>query len=165
MKRIESRQQQIEPGLGLEGAIAEQETAHPPSYGDMFDALSAGSPTITRFTSVPGGATPQIRFPGMQGPSPWAIAGRWFLVLLALAGIIHVRRNPTLGELLGRWPFAWGALAGIAWWLWLSPSLVGILLMLLSAGGALRSVRGSWINIAPDDRRLGAGSTVTYVKR
>ena len=163
LKRIESRQQQIEPGL--EAAMAEQETVHPPSYGDMFDALSAGSPTITRFTSVPGGAAPQIRFPGMQGSSLWAIAGRWFLVLLALAGIIRVRRNPSLGELLGRWPFAWGALAGIAWWLWLSPSLVGILLMLLSAGGALRSIRGSWINIAPDDRRLGAGSTVTYVKR
>ena len=165
LKRIESRQQQIDPGVGLEEAMSDEETVYPPSYGDMFDALSAGSLTMTRFASTPGGAAPQIRFPGTQGSSPWATVGRWLLVLLVLAGIIQVRRNPILGELLGRWPFAWGALAGIAWWLLLSPPLVGILLMLLSAGGALRSIRGSWINVTPDNRQQAAGTTVTFVKR
>jgi hypothetical protein len=165
LKRIESRQQQIDPGAGLEETMADEEAVYPPSYGDMFDALSAGSLTMTRFASTPGGAVPQVRFPGTQESSSWAIFGRWLLVLLVLAGIIQMRQNPILGEVLGRWPFAWGALAGIAWWLLLSPPLVGILLMLLSAIGALRSIRGSWINVTPDKRRPAAGTTVTFVKR
>jgi hypothetical protein len=165
LKRIDERQQQIEQGLGIEGVVADEETVNPPSAGDMFDALAAGTPTIARFTSTAGGGLPRIRFPGVQGSSPWAIAGRWLLVLVVLAGIMLVRRNSTLHEFLGRWPFAWGALGGLAWWLWLSPSMVGILVMLLAAGGALRSARASWLKAAPVRRRPSAGSTVTFVKR
>jgi hypothetical protein len=165
LKRIDERQQQIEQGLGIERVVVDEETVNPPSAGDMFDALAAGMPTIARFTSTAGGGLPRIRFPGVQGSSPWAIAGRWLLVLVVLAGIMLVRRNSTLHEFLGRWPFAWGALGGLAWWLWLSPSMVGILVMLLAAGGALRSSRASWLKAAPDGRRPSAGSTVTFVKR
>tara|TARA_B100000809_G_scaffold266263_1_gene328128 strand:+ start:9 stop:413 length:405 start_codon:yes stop_codon:yes gene_type:complete len=121
--------------------------------------------TIARFASSGDGESLTVQFPVMGGGAIGFVVGRWILVIVSLTGVFLCGRNPQLLDHLGRWPFAWGALGGLAWWLWLSPSVVGVLIMLLSASGALRAARGSWLAVAAGPTRDHGGSTVTYVKR
>ena len=54
------------------------------------------------------------------------IAG--FLVAVGLAALF-IRRG-LLGNWFARWPYLFGVGCGLAWWLWLSPSAVGLLIVL-----------------------------------
>jgi hypothetical protein len=58
-------------------------------------------------------------------------AASLLVFLLALRG--------PLGDWLHRWPHAVGVLVGLAWWLWLTPSLLGWGIVLLSVISAIRS--------------------------
>lgn len=61
---------------------------------------------------------------------PCAIAGRWVF-------------RAELGELLAKWePISWGLL-GLLWWAFLTPSLLGLLLIIVAATKAVRSLRRS----------------------
>ncbi len=65
-------------------------------------------------------------------PSAWlprlaGIAG--FLIIVGLAGLIV--RLGLLRSLIVRWPAVFGVGFGLAWWLWLSPSAVGLLIVLV----------------------------------
>jgi hypothetical protein len=51
-----------------------------------------------------------------------------FLVAVALAALV-IRRD-LLGNWFIRWPHVCGVCLGLAWWLWLSPSAVGLLIVL-----------------------------------
>ena len=59
------------------------------------------------------------------------IAG--FLIIVGLAALL-VRRHSQTGSRLwswfARWPYLFGVGVGLAWWLWLSPSAVGLLIVL-----------------------------------
>ena len=162
---IDEDKQQVNEQLGFVEELPDEELVNPPSLGDMFDALSAGAPTIARFASSGERESLTVQFPGMASDAIGSVVGRWILVVVALGGILFCGRNPGLLDFLGRWPFAWGALGGIAWWLWLSPSIVGVLIMLLSASGALRAARGSWLAAVASPTQRPGRSTVTYVKR
>ena len=54
------------------------------------------------------------------------IAG--FLVAVGLAALL-IRRG-LLWNWFARWPYVFGVGLGLAWWLWLSPSAVGLLIVL-----------------------------------
>ena len=54
------------------------------------------------------------------------IAG--FLVAVGLAALLF--RRGLLGNWFVRWPYVFGVGIGLAWWLWLSPSVVGLLIVL-----------------------------------
>ena len=54
------------------------------------------------------------------------IAG--FLVVVGLAALL-IRRG-LLWNWFARWPYVFGVGIGLAWWLWLSPSAVGLLIVL-----------------------------------
>ncbi|HPP51680.1 MAG TPA: hypothetical protein PK777_01930, partial [Thermoguttaceae bacterium] len=63
---------------------------------------------------------------------------RWLLAAgLAggLAGLGWAIRKPSVRSSLARGASVWGVLAGGVWWLWLWPSVLGWILMLLSLGG------------------------------
>ena len=51
-----------------------------------------------------------------------------FLALIGLAAVL-IRRG-LLWNWFARWPYVFGAGLGLAWWLWLSPSAVGLLIVL-----------------------------------
>ena len=42
------------------------------------------------------------------------------------------------GRRLARWPHAPGVVLGLAWWLWLSPSVLGLVIALASVLAAVR---------------------------
>ena len=62
------------------------------------------------------------------------------VVALTVLGAWAVRR-PLVRAVLSRWPHAFGVAIGLAWWLWLAPSIVGWGIVLLSLLAALRSAR------------------------
>jgi hypothetical protein len=70
-------------------------------------------------------------------------AGRWLLAL-GIAGLWGVawrsphKIDPALA-LLRRWPAVLGIVAGMLWWAFLTPSLLGVAILALSLGGILKS--------------------------
>ncbi len=63
-----------------------------------------------------------------------AAAALAVLTCLAVVGLLR----GTLTETLRRWPHATGLVLGLAWWLWLSPSIVGLGIALASISIAAR---------------------------
>ncbi len=85
--------------------------------------------------------------------------------LLATAGWAAVLGLWALGlhwgllkEAFRRWPQALGALAGLAWWVWLSPSALGLLLVTASVA---TSVRAGWRSLSPPGSDTGIVSVRT----
>jgi hypothetical protein len=70
--------------------------------------------------------------------------------LVAFAGWLRFRRLAMLHDFLARFPYVPLVLLGIAWWLWLSPALVGLGICLVFSAAALgktritRRARASW---------------------
>ncbi|MCW0295071.1 hypothetical protein NIL11_27015, partial [Klebsiella pneumoniae] len=63
------------------------------------------------------------------------------LFAASMAALILFVRLGLTSTLTNRWPHALGVVAGLAWWLWLTPSILGWVLVLLSLGTSLRSFR------------------------
>ncbi len=70
------------------------------------------------------------------------ILGLGALVSLGVLGL----GSATLGEWMRRWPSALGVAVGLGWWLWLSPSLLGWVLV---AASLLAQVRSAWRRPVP----------------
>ena len=68
--------------------------------------------------------------------------GRLLVALLPTAGLLLtlalLRSHVPLGEWCARWPYLFGVLAGLAWWLWLPPSFLGWVIVAISMIGAVR---------------------------
>jgi hypothetical protein len=60
------------------------------------------------------------------------------LIVGGLIAAIWLLRRPVTADLLYRWPHTFGVLAGIAYWAWLWPSWLGILISAVSLWLALR---------------------------
>ncbi len=86
-----------------------------------------------RYRQVQGSRLPGI-FLGILGLSA--------LVALAVLGL----GSAALGEWMRRWPSALGVAAGLAWWLWLSPSLLGWVIV---AASLLAQARSAWRRQVP----------------
>lgn len=74
-----------------------------------------------------------------------SVGYRWIgaagLLLMTLTSLIVARRMPRL-SVAGNWPLAWAFAGSVAWWLWLTPSFVGGVLMFLCAAAA---IYGRWM--------------------
>jgi hypothetical protein len=71
----------------------------------------------------------------------WRYAAAAGVLLAGVVGLLLARRGyPVPGEWLQRWPQMAVALAGIAWWLWLEPSFLGLAIIVGAALAAARSV-------------------------
>lgn len=106
------------------------ELPHPPEWTTAPATRDDASSTTA---SVPGheGALRAAR-------QRWAMAAA---IGLGAAGIGFLRRRwgAPLADWPRRWPHALGVVVGLAWWLWLSPSVFGLLLALVCALGSLKS--------------------------
>ena len=65
------------------------------------------------------------------------------LLLSGMAGVALIGRAPLVLDWLLPLPYAVIALVGLIWWLLLSPSVVGLVILLLAAWGAVRRPAGS----------------------
>ena len=67
-----------------------------------------------------------------------ARVGLWLWTLVLLAAAIEIVRRGYLAEWFRRYPLPTAAVAGIAWWLWLSPSGLGLLFALACVAASFR---------------------------
>ena len=75
-----------------------------------------------------------------RAPTPGESKVRGLLAVLGTAtALILLMRHPAAYDLLYRWPQAIAFLLGTAWWAWLEPSWVGLLIAAASMGLAMRT--------------------------
>jgi hypothetical protein len=64
-----------------------------------------------------------------SGARSWLPRLAGIAVLLAAVAVLGLLlRRDLLGSCFARWPYLFGVGIGLAWWLWLSPSIVGLLI-------------------------------------
>jgi len=84
---------------------------------------------------------PVSRLAGLLGVMAITVLGAWAV------------RRPLFREILGRWPHAFGVAIGLAWWLWLTPSILGWGIVLVSLLAALRSATRPQSRFSPRPAR------------
>ena len=138
-----ARYQQLKDRLGVSSSISKMdpELSSGLDLGEVWQTVVAGSDILTRFE---GSQTElELVYPGIRRSSDFGLR---FLVglgwLLAAGCGWHLLRKGILGEWWARWPYVAGVCLGLAWWLWLRPSLLGLVIMALSA---LAAVVPSWV--------------------
>ncbi len=65
----------------------------------------------------------------------WLAAAGWGLLVAGAWALGRTRR----AQWLTKWPHAAGVVVGLAWWLWLSPSVLGWLIVAVSLAAAAHS--------------------------
>ncbi len=73
-----------------------------------------------------------------SGGLPQRLAGAFGLALLAGLAIVGIRKGIP-AALFERWPHMVGVAVGLAWWLWLTPSLLGLALVIFSLTFSFRA--------------------------
>jgi hypothetical protein len=143
VRRLESKQSQIATRLGLLDVLGQLASATP-SSGDAAESWSSlldHPEGVSRWAFK--GRTPVIAVAYRQVESGWlsrrlgsASMLAAFVLLMGLA--LH---RGLLGELFRRWPHLVCVAAGLAWWLWLWPSIFGLVIV---AVGLASLLRGDW---------------------
>ena len=85
---------------------------------------------------------------------PRRIAAAIGLIILTVVAVWGARVR-SLWQMAGRWPHAIATVVGLAWWLWMRPSVLGWVIMLVSLGG--------WLLAWQRRRRPELGSSVVRV--
>jgi hypothetical protein len=117
--------------------VREQTASHPQDQDVWTIGQHPGS-AVAHFSFIGGVGNIPVTFPADPGPSRWP---RWLaaMAVLAVGGSIHeLLRRGYLSSKVIEWPYALGVLAGLAWWLWCSPSILGWALVVVCLVGALR---------------------------
>ena len=93
-----------------------------------------------------------------------SLAGRILLALACsglIAGLFWLGQRAEFHHAVARWPWLPGVFAGLAWWLWLSPSIAGWAIMAASVFHAYRfNWRRSRIQDIQPPREAAKGSSV-----
>ena len=133
----------------------------------QFDTPPAGTPAelrtgrlpvdpaqVLQWTDFADGNTLRLAFRGAQADvrvdyadalRPVWIRLTLVIVLVTLAVLSwQLARSAICVEFCGRWPFALAALAGLIWWLFFAPSVLGLAVLVLSAVASFRTA-GSFL--------------------
>ncbi len=94
--------------------------------------------SVVRFVSDQAGdAITLVYRKPTDGEQAWRLVAAAGLAL-ATAVLVWAVRRGIAAPVLRQWLPLWGIAAGVAWWLWLTPSILGLVLMLVAFGGGLR---------------------------
>jgi hypothetical protein len=139
---IDDRQSQIAEQLGVTEVYEHLKRSGPPvaagtapqewSAAGLWQRSLARGQAATRCT-IPG-RSDSITLSYRRGQTtglPYRLAGAAGLAGLIALAVLGLRRG-VLVEWFKRWPQAIGVAAGLAWWLWLSPSILGLGIVLVS---------------------------------
>lgn len=81
--------------------------------------------------SIPGAADSITLSYDRAEESPWLGRTAAIVVFGSLAGLaVFLVCSGTLWHCFARWPYVFGIAAGLAWWLWLAPSILGLVIVL-----------------------------------
>jgi len=92
--------------------------------------VEEGQATVSRATSGPVDAI-AVDYRPMEAQSwlPRLAGCAALLIVLGVAAVL-IRRG-LVSTWFARWPYLFGVGIGLAWWLWLAPSVVGLLIVLV----------------------------------
>ena len=152
------RYRQLEERLGSGNTDSSQVTgiSRGADLSEVWQTVVVGNDMLSHFE----GEQTQLElvYPGIRRSSDFSlrllVALAW---LLAAACCWQMHQRGILGEWWARWPYVAGACIGLAWWLWLRPSLLGLVIMGLSA---LAAILPSWVPQRPS-RGTEESMTVT----
>lgn len=127
LQSIDRKQWRIANRLGAVQVLSQEfaETSAAGGATQLWQWTAAQRPTIRCI--APGAGTPLLLDcrpveTGRLSRGLWTAAA----VLLITAIVLMAWRLDILRTVFLRWPLVAGLLAGIAWWLWLKPSIVGL---------------------------------------
>ena len=110
---------------------------------DLWDRTGVGAGATRHFLVHRAGPGPRVRSLHLGETGFWQRCAAAAAVALATLLLMTAARRGVLVELVRRWPQPAIAAIGICWWLWLSPSLVGWLLIAASLAAAFLWPRAS----------------------
>jgi len=132
-ERIDREQAEVAERLGvtpLGGRVAREATL----VGDpaaVLDAVTRRQREVTHCTFKGAAGSASLRYPPDR--SDLLVRLLAALALVTVTALVMLARCRTIvGDWLMRWPQAAGVMAGLAWWLWLTPSWLGWLIVLIS---------------------------------
>ena len=141
VRRLESEQSQIAARLGLLDVLGQLTT----SGASSGDAAQSWSSLLDRpegvFRWAFEGEAPVIVVAYRQVECGWLarrLGSASMLAALVLLVGLALHRG-LLGELFRRWPHLICVAVGLAWWLWLWPSIFGLVIVAASIASLLRS--------------------------
>jgi hypothetical protein len=137
---LEQEWSQISQNLDLSPLLG-QLSAQSPIFdqsSELWDQVHARDATATRFLVHRDGPAPRARMIRTGEAGLLDRLGACGVIVLASSLLLAAARRGIPVELARRWPHVLGVAAGIAWWLWLSPSIVGCLIVAASVAAALR---------------------------
>src|SRR5205823_6172754 len=140
---IEQKQRQAVQRLGLGSALetAAGITLASESADDFLQHTFAGEHRVRRYQFTSGTAPTALQV-GMEKHADWAQRLSWSAALLGAVGMLVLAgRRGVLDDWSRHWPHVLGVMAGVAWWLWLAPSVFGWVLIV---GSLLASLRPAW---------------------
>jgi hypothetical protein len=141
LQRIDQQQATVARRLGTTDIRHEVWSAGelPGGPAGRWDALAQRTPELTH-SIVPGAAAlAEIEYPYSRSSSWVARALVAGLILGTVVTLYGFCRSPVKLESPRRWPYVWGVLAGLAWWLFLTPSVVGWVIVAVVIAALLRS--------------------------
>jgi hypothetical protein len=129
--------QRLGVGSVLESLESAALVAAQPS--DLWESLGADRVSKFGFLAARRSARPRFQFAGSRGDdfAPRATAAACVaLAGLVLAVLLWAR---VARDAWRQWPHVWGVVAGVAWWLWLTPSALGWAIVAVSLVSSWRS--------------------------
>jgi hypothetical protein len=115
-----------------------EQTAVTPQNQDVWAIGQHPGSDVACFSFIGDMGEIPVTFSFDEGPARWP---HWLAALAVLAvgwaGYVFVQRGYLSAKIV-EWPYALGVMAGLAWWLWCSPSLLGWVLVAVCLVGALR---------------------------
>jgi hypothetical protein len=150
------RYRQLEERLGSASTDSSQTTgtSRGADLSEVWQTVVVGNDMLSHFE----GEQTQLElvYPGMRRSSDFSLRLLVALAWLLAAGCCwQLHQRGILGEWWARWPYVAGACMGLAWWLWLRPSLLGLVIMGFSALAALLP---SWV---PQRQSRGTPESMT----
>jgi hypothetical protein len=142
---LEQEWSQLAARAGLTELVreVERERPAPDQPAELWDRIGAASGASRRYLVHRNGAAPRFRSFRIGADGFWQRCGAAAVIALVTLLLMAASRRGMLVELVRRWPQAVIVAAGICWWLWLSPSLAGWLLVALGLVAVFRSPRAA----------------------
>jgi hypothetical protein len=140
VRALEARQQALARQYAGAAALGPAETGRPSPEGlSDIAALRAGlAPDRLAAMTRGGDGALEVIQPAASLRPLWLRLAAALAILLAAVGVWTCRRSSILQEIVTAWPQLLGMLVGVAWWLWLAPSILGLAMVAVFALGTLR---------------------------
>ena len=142
---IEAEWGEVAKSLDMTALVRQIQAQHPlpDRFAELWDQAHGDQAhgdggSVTRFLIQRDEPVPQLQYV-WTGQSGWLRRlGAAIGLALATLLISSAMRRGVAVEFVRRWPSVAGVVVGLAWWLWLSPSALGWLLILVSLTAGFR---------------------------